>query len=184
MSKTIEIKKDHIRNLILSFILGFVVLFGLEHFGEFSYTSHVKIPESYTAPSHNMNDYFKRSSSDELISDVGAKLDEQFGIQRDLAGGTGIQPNMSKPSFEGIIPASTKVSRIYYKTFFNKRIETIGNGFTVYDLNYSDTEFNKYSNKIYYYKEATLKDFKYGVFISLGLFLVVLFFTNFKIKLY
>ena len=37
MSKTIEIKKVHIRNLVISFVLGFGILFCLEHFGQFSY---------------------------------------------------------------------------------------------------------------------------------------------------
>ena len=37
MSKTIEIKKVHIRNLFLSVIVGFGILFGLEHFGTFRY---------------------------------------------------------------------------------------------------------------------------------------------------
>ena len=45
MSKTIEIKKVHIRNLILSFILGFSILYGLEHFGKFEYIPDV--PNEY-----------------------------------------------------------------------------------------------------------------------------------------
>lgn len=183
MSKTIEIKKAYIRNLILSFIIGFAILFGLEHFGKFSYTSYNPIQESYTEPSNIYDNFFNKEPSNEMIYNVGAKIDSMFGMDTNLAGGTGIQPSVPKPSFEDNTPATTKVSRIKYETFFDQRVETEGNGFTVYDLSFSDTEFNKYSNKIYYYKEATIKDFKYGIFISLGLFLLTLFFTNFKIKL-
>lgn len=37
MSKTIEIKKVHVRNLLLSFVIGFSLLYVLEHFGKFTY---------------------------------------------------------------------------------------------------------------------------------------------------
>lgn len=135
MSKTIEIKKVHIRNLFLSFILGFGALYGLEHFGSFSYKTEL--------PPQN---------------------------------------NYEKPSLSREVPGTTKVLYIYFDSYFDNRVETSGNGFDLYDLNYSGTEFNKYSTKSYYYTQATLKDFIYGVYISLGLFLITLFFTNFKIK--
>lgn len=51
MSKTIEIKKVHIRNLFLSFILGFGILYGLEHFGQFSYKADLPTQSSYEKPS-------------------------------------------------------------------------------------------------------------------------------------
>lgn len=136
MSKTIEIRKVHIINLFLSFILGFITLYGLEHFGKFSYIADNPPQNSY-----------------------------------------------EKPSLVQYVPSTTKVLRIYFDSYFNNRIETGGNGFDLYDLNYKDTEFNKYATKSYYYTQATLVDFKYGVYISLGLFLITLFFTNFKIKL-
>lgn len=47
MSKIIEIKKLHIRNLFLSFILGFGILFILEHFGKFSYIAENNNPAKY-----------------------------------------------------------------------------------------------------------------------------------------
>ncbi|MBE7635113.1 hypothetical protein G1K75_12715 [Tenacibaculum finnmarkense] len=50
MSKTIEIKKIHIRNLILSFVAGFAILFGLEHFGQFSYISDSPNENKYGKP--------------------------------------------------------------------------------------------------------------------------------------
>ena len=136
MSKTIEIKKEHIRNLFLSFIIGFGILFGLEHFGKFS----------YIADSPNQNNY-------------------------------------EKPSFVQYVPATTKVLRIYFDSYFDNRIETSGNGFDLYDMNYSDSDFKKYSVKSFYYTQATLKDYKYGIYISVSLFIFSLFFTNFKIKL-
>lgn len=137
MSKTIEIKKVHLRNLLLSFILGFGILYGLEHFGKFSYLADT--PTEY--------------SSDGRIKAVVE------------------------------VPYTTKVLYIYYDSYFDSRIETSGNGFDLYDLNFSDTDFNKYSTKSYYYTQATIKDYKYGIYISLGLFIISLFFTNFKIKL-
>lgn len=132
----IEIKKFHIRNLILSFILGFGILVSLEHFGQFSYKSE------------NIN-----------------------------------QGNYDKPSFTSEVPVTTKVSKIYYTSFFDTRIETDGNGFDLYDMNYKNTEFNKYSSKSYYYTQASIKDFKYAIYISLGIFITTLFFTQFKIKI-
>lgn len=135
MSKTIEIKKVHIRNLLFSFIVGFGILFFLEHFGNFAFN----------------HEYVESSNA--------------------------------KPSFTTEIPYSTKVSKIKYKTYFENIVETDGNGFTLDDLSYSNSEFNKYSSKSYYYTKATIEDFKYGVFISLGIFAITLFFANFKIKL-
>ena len=136
MSKTIEINKTHIRNLILSIILGFGILYGLEHLGKFSYVADT--------PNQNNNE---------------------------------------KPSFVQNVPSTTKVLKIYYNSFFSNRIETEGNGFDLYDMNYKDTKFNKYSTKSYYYTKATIKDFKYGIYISLGIFMITLFFSQFKIKL-
>ena len=137
MSKTIEIKKVHLRNLLLSFILGFGILYGLEHFGKFRYLPDV--PTEY--------------SSDGRIKAVVE------------------------------VPYSTRVLYIYFDSFFGNTIETNGNNFTIADLGISDSEFNKYTSKSYYYTQATIRDFKYGIYISLGLFLLTLFFTNFKIKL-
>lgn len=137
MSKTIEIKKVHLRNLFLSFILGFGILYGLEHFGRFSY-----------------------------ISDSPTEYD-----------------SLGRVKMTTYVSANTRVITIYYQTFFKNKIDSDGNGFDVGDLNYSDTDFDKYSVKSYYYTQATLKDFKYGIYISLSLFIISLFFTNFKIKL-
>lgn len=136
MSKTIEIKKIHIRNLILSFILGFVILYALEHKGDFTF-----------------------------------KLD--YVPQQDYG----------KPSLTYEVPVTTKVRYITFHTYFDNEFTTDGNGFNGYDMTYSDGEFKKYSVKSYYYTKGTIKDFKYGIYISLGIFLITLFFTNFKIKL-
>lgn len=137
MNKTIEIKKIRIRNLFLSFILGFGILYGLEHLGEFSYLPD--LPTEY--------------SSDGRLKAVVE------------------------------VPYSTKVLKISYKSYFYEIIETYNNNFTIGDLSFSDTEFKKYSVQSYYYTQATLKDYKYGIYFSLGIFLVSLLFTNFNIKL-
>ena len=137
MSKTIEIKKVHIRNLFLSFILGFGILFGLEHFGQFSYIA--PSPTTY---------------------------DEQGRI------------NMTN-----YISPQTKVSSIYYETFFKNKITTGGNGFEAVDLAYLDGDFYTYSNKIYYITEALKQDYRCGIYISLSLFLLTIFFSVFKIKI-
>lgn len=138
MSKTIEIKKEHIRNLFLSVIVGFGILFGLEHFGEFSYISkysHINEPTEVEGIKQSYNNY------------------------------------------------GDTVDKIIYNTLFNSEVITYGNGFTIYDFSFKDSDFNKYSIKSYYYTQATIKDYKFGIYISLGLFIVSLFFTNFKIKL-
>lgn len=135
MSKTIEIKKVYIRNLVISFLLGFTILYSLEHFGTFRFN-------------HNYSPEYS-----------------------------------GKPSLEYQVPYSTKVSKILYKTYFDNTVETNGNGFTISDLVSSDSTFNTYSSKSYYYTQATIKDFKYGLYISLGLFFITLLITNFKIKL-
>ena len=137
MIKTIEIRKLYIRNLILSFTAGFVILYGLQHFGNFSYI--VNSPTEYDS--------------------------------------------LGRMKMENYISGDTKVSRIYFQTYFDNKIETEGNNFSVADLNYANTEFKKYSTKSYYYTKATIEDFKYGIYISLGLFILTIFFTNIKIKL-
>ncbi|MCD0474036.1 hypothetical protein LPB87_06470 [Flavobacterium sp. EDS] len=108
---------------------------------------------------------------------------EHLGTFSYLADSPPQYDEQGRPYLEYQIPATTKVSKITYKTYFGNLVETEGNGFDVYDLNYAGTEFNKYSSKSYYYTQAILKDFKYGLFISLILFLISLFFTTFKIKL-
>lgn len=135
MNKTIEIRKLHMINLIISFVVGFTILYSLEHFGTFRFNHHYS-PE----PS-------------------------------------------GKPSFESQVPYSTKVSKIFYITFFEQTVETNGNGFSIYDLVDSDSRFNTYYSKSYYYTQATFKDYKYGLYISLGMFFISLLITNFKIKL-
>jgi len=137
MSKTIEIKKVYIRNFLLSFILGFVILYGLEHFGKFSYIADT--PKQYDSNGRTV-----------LVNYVNI---------------------------------NTKVSYIYFETFFKNTVQTSGNGFIISDINYSDSEFNKYSSKSFYYTKAVISDLKYGVYISLGLFLFSLILTNYKLKI-
>lgn len=137
MSKTIEIKKVHIRNLLLSIVVGFGILFSLEHFGQFSYIA--PSPTTY---------------------------DEQGRI-----------------NMVSYISPQTKVSSIYYESFFKEKVTTSGNGFEAKDLAYSDGDFYTYSNKIYYITEALKLDIKYGFYFSLGLFLITVFFSIFKFKL-
>ncbi len=137
MSKTIEIKKVHIRNLFLSFIVGFGILFGLEHFGKFSY-----------------------------IADTPIEYD-----------------SLGRVKMVTYVDYDTKLRNIYFDTFFGEKLSTEGNAFTISDLNFSDSEFNKYPVKSYYYTQATIKDYKYGIYISIALFFITLLFTVFKIKI-
>jgi hypothetical protein len=136
MDRTINIKKAHVRNLFLSFLIGFVILYGVEHSGQFKYIA----------------DYIPNT-------------------------------NNGKVSFTTSVKGDTPVATIVYKSFFNSEIRTGGNGFDVSDLNYAGTSFDKYSNKSYYYTQATIKDYKYGVFLSIGIFILTIFFTEFKIRL-
>ena len=135
MSKTITIKKTTIWNFILGFILGFSILFGIEHFGSFSY----------------MVDY------------GNIEIDNHSWTQQ--------------------VPGNTKIAYIEYTSYFGNKIKTSGNGFTIYDLNVHDSDFFKYQNKSYYYTQAMIMDYKYGLIFSIIIFLIALFFSNFKIKL-
>ncbi len=137
MNKTIEIKKERIRDLFLSFLLGFIFLFGLEHFGQFS----------YIAPSPTTYD------------------------------------QKGRINMVNYIAPQTKVSSIYYQSFFKNKVTTNGNGFSAMDLAYTDGDFYIYSNKIYYIIEALKLDFKYGIIISLVLFLLTVFFSIFRFKI-
>lgn len=136
MSKTIEIKKVHIRNLIISLVLGFVILYGLEHFGRFRFIADASSSETYYSN-----------------------------------------------AFESYGSPYTKLKIIYFDTFFDNQFTTSGNGFTIYDMKNIDGEFEKYSVRSYYYTKAMLKDFKQGLFMSFVIFLITIFFTNFKIKI-
>ena len=74
-----------------------------------------------------------------------------------------------------------KVRKIYYTTYFGNTVETDGNGFTIGDMmSYGD--FNNYENKSYYYTKAMFKDYLYGLYFSLAIFLIFIFFSYFKIK--
>lgn len=134
MTKTIEIKKTTILKFIFSFILGFAILYGLEHYGKFSF------------------------------------LEEQTTNQN------------NKPSFTRDISTTANLNTIIYSTFFGKEIRTNGNGFKVKDIYFSYGDFHKYSNKSYYYTKSTIEDYKYGLYIGLGIFIILMFFTYVKIK--
>nr|WP_315189379.1 hypothetical protein [uncultured Flavobacterium sp.] len=133
--KIIEIKKSHIVYLIRSFLLGFVILFGLEHFGKFTFDYNV------------------------------------------------IQPIGVKPSLTVSVPYSTKIREITFHTFFDKEVKTSGNGFTIADIVFPEDDFKQYTTfKSYYFTNAIGVDFIYGIYISLILFLISIFFSVFKFK--
>lgn len=131
----LNIKRVHIQRFVISLLLGFGILYGIEHFGKFSYL-------------HGYN-----------------------------------PPQYEKPSFEVRVPYLTKATAIYYETYFGNKVETGGNGFTLYDLSNRDSDFHKYSSKSYYYTKATLMDYKYGVAFFIGLFVILTLFANVKIKI-
>ncbi|TYB73021.1 hypothetical protein ES676_09695 [Bizionia saleffrena] len=138
MKKEIKIRKKYISTFFLSFLIGFVILYGLEHFGNFSYLA--------SSESSNFN-------------------------------------GSSKSRMTGVVSFSDPVTSIYYESYFGKKIRTNGNGFTVGDMHSEYSVFKKYPSKSFYYTQATIKDYVYGLYISLMVFLVILFFLNFKIKL-
>lgn len=134
MPKTIIIKKGNIFKFLLSFLLGFIILYGIEHYGKFSF------------------------------------LEEQT-----------VNPN-EKLSFSRDISTDANLNTIIYKTFFGKEIRTGGNGFKVKDIYFSSGAFHKYTNKSYYYTKSVFEDYKFGLYFSLGIFTVFMFFTYIKIK--
>ncbi|NCQ52448.1 hypothetical protein GW796_11345 [archaeon] len=135
MAKTIEIKKSTIFKLFLSFVIGFGVLYGLQHFGTFSFLEE---------QTYNPN--------------------ERVSLTRDIS-------------------TDANVSTIIFPTYFGKKITTRGNGFKVKDIYFLSGSFHKYSNKSYYYTQATIEDYKYGIYFGLGLFVVIMFFTYVKIRI-
>jgi hypothetical protein len=138
MSKTIEIKKIHIRNLIISFVLGFISLYGLEHFGKFHYI-----------PVYNDSKY-----------DSDGRLNTNIEV-----------------------PNTNSVALITYVSYFKTPTQKNGYEFTILDLIDSESNYNKYSYKSYYYIQSTLKDFKYAIYFSIIIFAITLLFTELKIKL-
>src|SRR5690554_3472834 len=75
------------------------------------------------------------------------------------------------------------VNAIIYTSFFKSEVRTGGNGFSVGDLAYTDSNFDKYSVKSYYYTKAALIDVNYAFYFSFMIFAFTLIFTEFKIKL-
>lgn len=135
MAKTIEIKKSTIFKLFLSFVIGFGVLYGLQHLGKFRF------------------------------------FEEQV-----------YNPNQ-KISFTRDISPDANVQTIVFHTYFGKEVRTGGNGFLVKDIYFTSGSFHKYSNRSYYYTQALIEDYKYGLYFSLGLFVIVMFFTYIKIRI-
>ena len=135
MTKTLNIKKKTLKAFFLSMLIGGMILYVLEHFGQFSYVAAQK---SY------LN---------------------------------------TKPSFVTYNSLDTELTSIFYQSFFGNQIRTNGNGYNIADINYSDTSFDKYSVKSYYYTQATIRDYKYGIYFGLILFALIMFFTHVKIKI-
>lgn len=133
-ARIIEIRKQNLMHLIISFFVGFVILFGLEHFGSFGFDYDVE------------------------------------------------EPNGIKPSLTVSVPYSTKIREITFHTFFENQVKTGGNGFTIADMALSGGEFRNYTVKSYYYTKALREDYIYGLYISLTLFLISIFFSIFKFK--
>lgn len=136
MKKEIKIKSSYIRYFIFSFLIGFSILYILEHCGKFSYMAK-------TLPNQSAN----------------------------------------KASFVEYVNPNTRLVNITFETFFKNTVMTNGNGFNVGDLYYSDSSFHKYSNKSYYFTQAVLKDYVYGLYFSLAIFLIIVLFSEFKIKI-
>lgn len=88
-----------------------------------------------------------------------------------------------KASFVEFVSPETGVVNITFETFFKNTVTTNGNGFNVGDLYYSDSNFYKYSNKSYYFTQAVLKDYIYGLYLSLAILVLLIFFSEFKIKI-
>ncbi len=108
---------------------------------------------------------------------------EHFGKFKYIAAEPHSNNFSGKYSFTSKVSGDTPLSSIYYSSFFDNEIRTPGNGFTVADLNYTGSSFHQYSTKSYYYTQATIIDYKYGVYISLVLLLLSIFLTEIKIKI-
>ncbi len=134
MSKTIVINKKTLITLILSIIVGFGILFFIEHFGNYNYTYQP------------------------------VRTETDFGYNENT-------------------PSETPLQSISYLTPLNSEIKTAGNGFTIFDMKYKNVGLDKYSNKIYYVINGVKKDYLYGILFSVLIFIIVMFFKHFKIKI-
>lgn len=133
MSKTITINKKTLLVFLLSLVLGFGILFLIEHFGKFNSTYY---------PVRTETDY----------------------------------------GFIENTPSDTPLLSISYHTPFGSEVKTSGNGFTIFDMKYKDVGLNLYENKIYYILNGLKTDFLYGLLFSTIIFVITIFFKNFKIK--
>lgn len=134
MSRTIVINKSIIFIIILSFILGFGVLFFTEHFG--------KMSAEYRP----------------------VRYETDYGYREDT-------------------PMETPLNTILYYTPYGSLVKTGGNGFTLYEMQYSNVGLGKYKNKIYYIIEGTKKDYLFGILYSVIFLIIIIFFKSFKIKI-
>lgn len=66
MSKTIVIKKIYIVHLLISLIIGFGILFGLEHNGKFSYL----LENNYSNQNSNKMDFYSFAPPDAKASTI------------------------------------------------------------------------------------------------------------------
>uniref|UniRef100_UPI0040485A2E bZIP transcription factor n=1 Tax=Mariniflexile sp. TaxID=1979402 RepID=UPI0040485A2E len=132
--KNIKASLQITKAIVFGLLLGFTMVFAIEHFGKFSYMEEV--------------DYSKNNLSN------------------------------GKLSFTRDIPYNAKISKIHLTTPFDTYLTFDGGNYIVVDM-YSS--FQEYPNKLKYYFKATIKDFKYIVYISIGFFIVILLLTNYKL---
>ncbi|WP_165045869.1 hypothetical protein [Dysgonomonas sp. ZJ709] len=133
--KEFSVSSKIVSQLLLSLVLGFSILFAVEHYGNVSFI---------------------------------------MGIRDPLPG--------EQPSFYADAPPEYPVIKINYTTPFGTDTKVSVSGWRNQDVYFSDGKFYEYKNKVKVYFNAAVKDCQYGFLFSGIIFILLLFFTKFKLK--
>ena len=157
MSKTITINKSIIFIILLSFILGFGILFLTEHFGEINAEYRPVITET----------------------DFGHIEGGPTPLSTPLTSISYYTPygSLVKTGGNGFTLYDLKISNVGLNKYENK-ILYVASG----NLKISNVGLNKYENKILYIASGTKKDCLYGILYSVIILIIIIFFRTFKIR--
>jgi hypothetical protein len=109
---------------------------------------------------------------------------DHFGNWGYIADTSGIRNNSDKVSFSIPVKGTTPVSIISYKTPFESELIIDGGSWEVSDVaSKSYGSFYSYDITGKYYFDATIKDFKYILYIGMGYSILIFIILNYNIKL-
>ncbi|KAB7528440.1 hypothetical protein F8C76_11290 [Flagellimonas olearia] len=177
--KTIKIDRRIPKAIFIGFLLGWITVFIVEHYGEISYiadTSELIAKEKRRKQQSQQqyNELLQKKLSGEQLSILE---ESTFKVMRSK------QAEENNFSFNVEIPNDTPVSSIFLDTPFGSNIGISGKSYFVRDVSSSYGKFHEYSNKFGHYLNATLEDFKYVLGFGLVYTIVLFIFLYFRIRL-